>query len=139
MNRQNIISAGKMMAIVVSLLGAMFCGAALIPLIGDGLANVDVHQWIDTPQRGLFGVAPLWNILFGAMIIVCGLVMNPSFGRAERRSGFATLALVAALITLILGLLAVIFVYRNPFAWMTAIVGMAVSVDAICLVIVLKK
>lgn len=136
MNRQNIISAGRMMAIVVALLGAMYCGTALAPLVvgsGDGIAGAQVLQ------PGMFGIAPVWNLLSGAVLIVLGLVMMPSFGRAERHPALATVILVAASLTALLGVVSVAFVWLNPFSWMTAIVGLAIFIDALCLKINLSR
>ncbi len=139
MNRQNIISAGKMMAIVVALLGAMFCGAALAPVLGGGGDLNALSNPTTSGGEWLFGIAPLYNILFGVTLIVCGLVLTSTFGLAERRPVLATLILVFGTLTALLGILAVAFVYRNPFSWMTGIVGLAIFIDALCLGISLSS
>ena len=112
------------MAIVIALLGAMYCGTALAPI-------VTVHDME-------IGQTPLYNVVFGGILVVCGLVMMPAFGLSEKRRNMDNLALVTASLTALLGLGAIILVYRNPFSWMTAIVSMALLIDAICLKINLK-
>ncbi len=152
-----------MMAIVVALLGAMYCGAALAPLMagsegeiaraGGGIAGTEVLQpempQLETPriavsqleimQPGMFGVAPLWGLVSGAVLIVLGLVMMTTFGRAVRHPALATVVLVAASLTALLGVVSVAFVWLNPFSWMTAIVGLAIFIDALCLKLSLSR
>lgn len=115
-----------MMAIVVALLGAMYCGAAIAPFMGSDLSLAE----ITTP--GVFGIAPLWNIVFGAVLVVCGLVMMTTFRSAEKRRPLAVVVLVAASLVAVMGIVAVAVVYLNPFSWMTAIVGLAIFIDALC-------
>jgi hypothetical protein len=121
-----------MMSIVMALLGAMFCGAALTPLIG-GSGWGGWSGWLDASQAGLFGVAPLWNVLFGAVLTICALIMIPAFGRSEKRLSGATIALIISSVTAVFGIVAVALVYRNPFSWMTAVTSLAIFIDAVCL------
>ncbi|MDR2891171.1 MAG: hypothetical protein LBV18_06185 [Alistipes sp.] len=132
MNRQNIIAAGRMMAIVVALLGAMYCGVAVAPLIGSDPGLVGMLR------PGVFGVAPLWSVVSGGVLIVCGLAMMATFGRAERRPSLASVVLAVASLVAAVGIAAVAVVYINPFSWMAAIVGLAIFIDALCLKISLR-
>ena len=87
----------------------------------------------------MFGVAPVWNLLSGAVLIVLGLVMMTTFGRAVRHPALATVVLVAASLTALLGVVSVAFVWLNPFSWMTAIVSLAIFIDALCLKLSLSR
>lgn len=136
MNMQNIVSAGKMMAIVAVLLGAVFCGATLAPYLSCGHGFFDAFKALGTPDPSypvMFGVVPLYSVLFGVALTVCGVVLLATFGRAAGRPALGTLVLVFGTLTALLGVVAVALVYRSPFSWMTAIVGLAIFIDALCL------
>jgi hypothetical protein len=136
MNLQNIVSAGQMMAIVVALLGAFDCGTAYA--LSGGM---------------------VWDMAFGAAFVACGLALTVLFGRVARRSAFETsdstdggnvsgevrlLPLGRAI--LVIGTLVVLLGgggaaadWSSPFAWMMAIVGLAIFIDALCLHISLSR
>lgn len=114
-----------MMSIVVALLGAVYCGMAI--------AQISVHQQI------MLGVEPRYYVIFGVILVASGLVMMPSFGLAQRLRWLGDVVLTAASLTALVGICAIVFVYRNPFSWMTAILSIALLIDAVCLKIVLRK
>lgn len=125
------------MAIVVALLGAMFCGAALTPLIVRG--SLDHIGEVGPAGPGeMFGV-PLYGVLFGGALVVCGLVLTTAFGLAAKRPALGNLVLVFGTLVAVLGVFAAVVAYHTPFSWMTAIVGLAIFIDALCLRIVLSQ
>ena len=113
MNLQNIISAGRMMSIVLALLGAFRCGAAF----------------------ALGGETMLWDIALGAALTVCGLALVIMIPRAESRRGMASLTLAVGVLLAFMGAGAVALEWPDPFSWMIAIVGVAIFVDTLCLYI----
>ena len=142
MNLQNIISAGRMIAIVVALLGAFNCGAAFA-LRGEGM---------------------IWNIVLGAAFVVCGLALMVMLGRIARYadpSGAGadaaadaditpcaslprpvlqgTAILAVGTLVMLLGVVDVSLGWRDPFSWMTALVGIVIFIDVLCLRISLSQ
>ena len=139
MNLQNIISAGRMIAIVVALLGAFNCGAAF----------------------ALRGERMVWNIVLGAAFIVCGLALIVMLGHVGRRTDSGTdvgagvdtkatpssprLSLMGTTIfatgtfVMLFGVVDVSLGWRDPFSWMTALVGIVIFIDVLCLRISLSQ
>ncbi len=116
MNLHNIVSAGRMMSIVVALLGAFHCGAA-------------------------FAMKPAtlaWDIALGIAVVACGLVLVVMIPLAERRRGIATAVLVIGTLLAFLGVATVSLDWPDPFSWMLAIVGLAIFIDTLCLKIQLR-
>jgi drug/metabolite transporter (DMT)-like permease len=105
-----------MMSIVVALLGAFHCGAAAA-LHHDGM---------------------VWGIALGAAFIVCGLVLVVMFGRAEGRPRLGWPILLVAILSAIIGVVAVMIVPGDPFSWMMCVLGAAIFIDALCLKISLS-
>jgi peptidoglycan/LPS O-acetylase OafA/YrhL len=111
MNLQNIISAGRMMSIVVSLLGAFHCGVSV----------------------ALERVVMALDIALGAGFIACGLVLMVMIPRSQRRCSLAAPILALGTLTMLLGAVAVIISWRDPFSWMMAVLGVAIFIDTLCL------
>ncbi len=128
-----------MIAIVVALLGAFNCGAAFA-LRGEGM---------------------IWNIVLGTAFVVCGLALMVMLGRVARYVDPATDAVADADLTpctslprpaiqgtailavgtlvMLLGVVDVSLGWRDPFSWMTALVGIVIFIDALCLRISLSQ
>ena len=87
-----------------------------------------------------FCVTPLesYHVALGVAMLVCGVAMVAMFALVARQPSLAIPVLVLASVTAILGIAAVV-VYRNPFSWMAAMVGMAILIDAVCLKINLAR
>ena len=118
-----------MMAIVVALLGAFRCGA-VFALKHDGTG---------------------WNIVFGAMFVVFGLALLVMFRRVAQMMASGAMAgtgiakhlprivslgtaiLALGTLTMLSGAAGAVVAWHNPFSWMTAIVGIAIFVDTLCL------
>jgi peptidoglycan/LPS O-acetylase OafA/YrhL len=105
-----------MMAIVVALLGAFYCGTTV------ALAPDDM----------------LRGILFGGAFMACGLALVVMIPRSERQPKLAPAVLAVGVLTLFLGVGAAILSWRDPFSWMMAILGLTICIDTICLAVQLK-
>ncbi len=129
MYKPNIISAGKMMAIVVMLFGVLHFAASYAP----------VQEGLGTLAPGTFKAVPFYTYLAGALLVFLGGVLLVLFVQAGGKRSLETPILVVGTLIAVCGILSVAFVYRNPFSWMTAILGLAVFIDSLCLKLVDSK
>ncbi len=124
-----------MISIVVALLGAFNCGAAFA-LRHEGM---------------------VWNIVLGAAFIACGLVLmvllrrvaryvDPANGTdseaafsSPRPALLGTAILSVGTLVMLLGVVDVSLGWRDPFSWMTALVGIVIFIDVLCLRISLSR
>ncbi len=109
MNLQNIISAGRMIAMVVTLMGTL--------------------------SPGLMQLTLVWNVVFGVAFLGLAIAIQILLSWAER---FGTTILVLGSLTLLVGILAVVLTPLSPFAWMTALVALTLFIDTLCLKIALN-
>ncbi len=125
MNLQNIISAGRMMSVVLSLLGAIF-GVVSFVRIPDG---------------------PELEMAFGVLLLFCGQALMLLIGRLARkisasdpshRNSLGTATLAVGTLVASLGTASAALAWRDPFSWMFAIVGLAIFIDTLCLKIQLR-
>ena len=119
-----------MMAIVVMLFGVLHCTASFTPGIQEGLGRL---------APGTFRAVPFFDFITGGLLFVLGLGLLVMFGKAERKSALDTPILIVGTLVAVCGILSVAFVYRNPFSWMTAILGLAVFIDSLCLKLLDRK
>lgn len=156
MNLSNIISAGRMMAVVLSLLGTIY-GAMAFVQMRDGME---------------------WEITIGVAMLLCGQILMLLFGRLTQKMAsdtshphspdatdtqlhdnlpqspgtpgsspadtpcpkpLGTTILVFGTLVMLSGVAGAVMVWRNPLSWMTAIVGIAIFIDALCLRIALSQ
>ncbi len=129
MYKPNIISAGKMMAIAVMLFGVLYFAAAWAP----------VQEGLEALAPGTFQAVPYYACLAGGLLLVLGLLLLVMLGKADRKPSLDTPILIAGTLVALCGILSVVLVYRNPFSWMTAILGLAVFIDSLCLKLLKNK
>lgn len=127
MFRQNIISAGKMMAMVLMLFGVIHSGGAFMPLSQESLIRL---------QPQIFRAVMLAG---GAALFACGLCLLILFWKTDKNRALDTPILIAGTLTALCGILFVTFFYLNPFAWMTVILALAIFIDTLCLKLVIYK
>ena len=124
MHQPNIISAGKMMAYVLTLFGIMQCGATFAPYFQEGIAGLE-------PE--LFRNMLFYSFMCGGVLIISGVLLTVMFGKAAKSPDFGSPILILGTFVAIYGILSVAFMYRNPFSWMIAILCLAIFIDALCL------
>ncbi len=120
MYKPNIISAGKMMAIVVMLFGVLHVASSFAPVHAELVA-------------GRLETVPHYSVIAGALLLGMGIALLVLFGMADRKPSLDTPILVIGTLIAICGVLAVALVYKNPFSWMTGILGLAVFINSLCL------
>ncbi len=114
MNLQNIVSAGRMMSIVMALLGTFLCGVSFKP-----------------------GAPAMFMIAFGVTLIIFGLALVVMIPLAERRRGMPTVVLALGTLQATLSV-ATATTEPHPVSWMVAIVAIAIFIDVLCLKIQLS-
>lgn len=124
MFQSNIISAGKMMAYVLMMFGVLQCAATFTPYVREDLPAMS-HQ---IHLSLLF-----YSLMSGAIMLFCGILLVVMFGKVAGTPAMGTPVLMVGTFVFIYGILATGFMYRNPFAWMMAILGLAIFVDTLCL------
>lgn len=130
MNKANIISAGKMMAIVVMLFGVLYCVAAFVP---------SIHESFGELSPEIYKALSLCLLIVGGLFFISGVLLEVMFSKAYRNPAVGMPVLILGTLVAVCGIVSLAFIYRNPVSWMTAILGIAIFIDALCLKIVLTK
>jgi uncharacterized membrane protein len=129
MNTSNIISAGKMLAIALMLIGIIICVATFL-YFGEKLTALDS----ETIREALFS-----NIMSGLAILFSSIALVVMFPRAERHPVLADPILIMGIFILIVGVSAFCIMPTNPFTWIMAVVCIPMFITALCLKINLAK
>lgn len=112
-----LISVGKSLAIAIALLGIIHNIATFTPLIREGL---------DCLSRDDLRLVTYMSLMCGTALIVSGLVLFALLNKLEAYPVLALPILFAAGFSCLSGILSVVYMIYNPFAWFNLLLGAVV-------------
>lgn len=129
MKNSNIIAAGRMLSIALILLGVIVC-AGTFTYFRAGLGALAPAILAETLYASL---------IYGASMILCGVLLMTMFPLAERFPPVANPVLVIGVFVAAAGIAAVAVMPGNPFYWIMALICVPVFIDTLCLKINLDR
>ena len=112
-----LISVGKSLAIAIALLGIIHNVATFTPLIRDGL---------DCLSRDSLRLVTYMSLMCGTALIVSGLVLFALLNKFESYPILGLPILIAGGFSCFSGILSVVYMAYNPFAWINLLLGVIV-------------
>ena len=122
MKFNRLISLGKSLSIAILVLGVIHDIATFTPLIAGGLgclASGDLKAMI------------YMSLVCGTSFILSGLVLNSLLGKVEQYVFLTIIILIIGTFLAASGVLSVIYMFDNPFAWVALLLNMGVFIVAI--------
>ncbi|NDV68712.1 hypothetical protein [Dysgonomonas sp. 25] len=116
--------AGKIIAVLIAILGIIHVGATFSPMIGGGLGCLDA---------GMYDAMIYMSLMCGTLLILCGLLLFLMLGKMQEIPYMKKLSLIVSIFSNINGVLSVIYMYDNPFAWAVFVLGLAMFVVVLLL------
>ena len=126
MRTDKLISIARPIAIAILLLGIIHDIATFSPFIQDGLRCVSI---------GTFDAMTYMSLICGLFFVLSGLLLVMLLGRVKQHQFLISPILTISIFTLINGLLAVFYMFDNPFAW----AGLFFSLSIFCMTLAIKK
>lgn len=112
-----LISVGKSLAIAIALLGIVHNIATFTPLIREGLGCL---------SNDTLRLVTYISLMCGTALIISGLVLFALLNKLEDYPVLALPILLAAGFSFLSGVLAVVYMTYNPFAWLNLLLGAVV-------------
>jgi hypothetical protein len=113
MNR--LITTGRVLAILTILVGITHEAMTFHPMIAEGFIGLDA-AWQQTFTYFSLGC--------GGLLILCGLLFLMLLGRVERHEFLVAPLVTIGVFAVADGILAVCYMFANPFAWIVAGLGL---------------
>ena len=129
MNIKNLISFGKITAIAIMCLGIIHDIATYTPLIRGGI--LCLHP--DTQNALLY-----MSLICGTAFILSGILLFMHLKGLEKNPILISPILVISIFLAISGLLSVLYMFKNPFAWIALFLNLAMFFITIRLKTILK-
>ena len=128
MKTKTIINSGKILAIAILILGVIHDVATFTPLIKGELsclspANLNAMLYM--------------SLICGTSLILSGILIYMLLKKVKEFVFLTTIILIIAIFLAINGMLAVLFMLDNPFAWITLILNLSLLVISVRLKIIL--
>lgn len=130
MKTKKLISFGKIFAIAILVLGIIHDIATFTPLIKGGLASLapaDLNAMI------------YMSLVCGTSFILSGVVLALLLKKVEQYAFLTSAILVIGIFLLLSGLLSVVYMFDNPFAWIALFVNLGMFIIAAGLKISLNE
>lgn len=126
MNTEKLISIGKIIAIAILILGIVHNVATFTPLIQDGLKSLDVAN-----QNAIIYM----SLICGSSLIVCGLLLFLFLKKIKEIPYLKSAILIIGTFVAVNGILSVVYMFDNPFAW----IALALNLSMFLIAVGLKK
>lgn len=110
-----IITTGKFIAFAILILGIIHDIATFSPLIQDGLTCL-------TPDS--LNAMIYMSLMCGASLVLCGILLLIMLRKVEQMMFFGLPMLVIGIFLALNGILSVIFMFDNPFAWVALLLNL---------------
>ena len=128
MKTKTIINSGKILAIATLILGVIHDVATFTPLIKGELsclnpANLNAMLYM--------------SLICGTSLILSGILIYMLLKKVKEFVFLTTIILIIAIFLALNGMLAVLFMLDNPFAWITLILNLSLLVISVRLKIIL--
>ena len=125
MKTKKLISIGKTLAIAIIILGVIHDAATYSPLIKGGLSCLD---------PGNLKAMIYMSLMCGTSLILSGIILFLLINKVELYPFLSLPLLVTGIFLVINGILSVIYMSDNPFAWIALVLNLSMFV----IIVVLK-
>lgn len=125
-----MLSLGRMLSIAIIILGVIHDVATFTPLIKGGLACLD---------NGSLKAMIYMSVICGASLILSGFVLLLLLKQVERHVFLTSPVLVIGVFLAVNGIVAVVYMFDNPFAWIALLLNLSMFFITISLKIKLAK
>ncbi len=126
----NLISAGRILAYSILILGIIHNVATFTPFIQDGLSCLD---------QGNLKAMMYMSIICGTSFILSGIILIMLLKRIEDFPFLNSIIFVVGLFLAISGVLSVVYMFDNPFAWVALLLNMSMFIITLGLKVKLDK
>lgn len=116
---KTIMKSIRTLSILVALMGVVHIIATFSPLIGGKLACIDT---------GTYWAMIYMSLMCGLLLIVLGWYVAWAIGKTAEHQILKRTTLIATTTLLVDGVLAVIFMSHNPFAWTIGVMCVAIFI-----------
>ncbi len=121
---KSLITTGKVLAILTIILGIAHEAATFLPVISVGMQGLE-PEWSRTFTYFSLGC--------GGLLILCGVLFLMLLGRVERHEFLVAPLVAIGAFAAVDGVLAVCFMYANPFAWVVLALGVGLLFAAMAI------
>ena len=111
-----LTSVGKSLAIAIALLGIIHNIATFTPLVREGLDCLSIDE---------MRLVTYMSLMCGTALIVSGLVLFALLNKLEGYPILSLPILIAGGFSCFSGILSVVYMTYNPFAWLNLLLGVA--------------
>ncbi|MBN1415262.1 MAG: hypothetical protein JW973_09195 [Bacteroidales bacterium] len=124
MKTNRLISIGKVVAVAILILGIIHDVATYMPLIRGGLSCL---------SPGTLKAMTYMSLICGTFFIVNGILILVMIRIVESYVILTIPILIISTFLLVAGVLSVVYMYHNPFAWVAFILNTSVFIIALVL------
>jgi hypothetical protein len=122
MGNTKLISTGKTIAIAILLLGIVHDVATFTPLIQSGLETLDVAN---------LNAIIYMSLICGSSLVLSGLLLIMFFKKVQEFPFLKSQILIIGVFLAINGILSVIYMFDNPFAWISLLLNLSIFLVAV--------
>lgn len=119
MKTNKLISLGKLFAIAILILGIIHDIATFTPLIKGGLACLN---------PGNLNAMIYMSLICGTSFILSGLILVLLLKKVEQFNFLSLTILLIGVFLALSGILAVVYMFNNPFAWLALILNLSMFI-----------
>lgn len=116
MKTKRMLSLGRMLSIAIIVLGVIHDVATFTPLIKGGLACLD---------NGNLKAMLYMSLICGTSLILAGIVLILLLRKVEQHTFLTSSVLVIGVFLALNGVLAVVYMFDNPFAWIALLLNIS--------------
>jgi len=122
MKTNKLISFGKILAIAILILGIIHDIATFTPLIKAGLVCLN---------PGDLAAMIYMSLICGTSFILSGLVLTLLLRKVEQYAFLTSIIVVIGIFLALSGVLSIVFMFDNPFAWIALLLNLSMFFIAI--------
>lgn len=119
MKTKHLISAGKILSYAILILGIIHNIATFTPLIQEGLTCLD---------QGNLNAMIYMSLICGSSLILSGLVLIMLLRKVEEYRFLTSIILAIGVFLGLNGILSVVYMFDNPFAWISFVLSMGMFI-----------
>jgi hypothetical protein len=115
MKTNTFFSIAKSLAIAILVLGIIHDIATFTPLIKEGLSSLNTEN---------LNAVTYFSLICGTSLILCGIVLLLLLNKVSEYPFLRPIVLIIVGFLALNGILSVIFMFQNPFAWITMLLNL---------------
>ena len=129
MKTAQIIKVGRVLSVLIVLLGIIHEAATYSPLIKGGLMSLD---------KGTLNSMLYMSLICGAFLIMSGILLFMLLKHIEKYHFLSNIIFTIGIFLAINGVLSVFYMFDNPFAWLALILNIGTFIITLRLKLILK-